>query len=93
MTNKEAIEELKGLQEFINGTRLNGEIRVEAFDLAIKALAERPQGEWIKKFNEVSYWYECDQCGERPARNYLGDDYLSRFCPNCGSQMQKGGAE
>lgn len=38
MTNKEAIEELKGLQEFINGTRLKGEIRAEAFDLAIKAL-------------------------------------------------------
>lgn len=38
MENKEAIEELKGLQEFINGTRLKGEIRAEAFDLAIKAL-------------------------------------------------------
>lgn len=38
MTNEQAIEELKGLQKFINGTRLNGEIRVEAFDLAIKAL-------------------------------------------------------
>ena len=46
MTNKEAIEELKGLQEFINGTRLKGEIRAEVFDLAIKALEERPQGEW-----------------------------------------------
>ena len=40
MTNKEAIEELKGLQEFINGTRLKGEIRAEAFDLAIKALEQ-----------------------------------------------------
>lgn len=38
MTNKEAIKELKGLQEFINGTRLKGEIKAEAFDLAIKAL-------------------------------------------------------
>lgn len=38
MTNKEAIKELKGLQDFINGTRLKGEIRGEAFDLAIKAL-------------------------------------------------------
>lgn len=47
MTNKEAIEELKGLQEFINGTRLNGEIRAEAFDLAIKALEKIPQGEII----------------------------------------------
>ena len=45
MTNKEAIEELKGLQEFINGTRLKGEIRAEAFDLAIKALENQPQ--WI----------------------------------------------
>ena len=45
MTNKEAIEELKGLQEFINGTRLKGEIRAEAFDLAIKALENQPK--WI----------------------------------------------
>lgn len=43
MTNKEAIEELKGLQDFINGTRLKGEIRTEAFDLAIKALEENKE--------------------------------------------------
>ena len=40
MTNKEAIEEIKGLQEFINGTRLEGEFRAEAFELAIKALKQ-----------------------------------------------------
>lgn len=49
---------------------------------------ERPKGEWIKKENRVSYWYECNKCGERPARNYLGNEYLSRFCPNCGSDMR-----
>ena len=56
MENKDAIEELKGLQEFINGTRLKGEIRAEAFDLAIKALDNQPR--WIpvtEKLPDKSY--------------------------------------
>ena len=61
MTNKEAIEELKGLQEFINGTRLKGEIRAEAFDLAIKALEEKPQGE--REFIEIlTQYFPDDLC-------------------------------
>ena len=54
MKNKEAIEELKGLQEFINGTRLKGEIRAEAFDLAIKALETVDKIKaYIKKHNAL----------------------------------------
>ena len=60
MTIKEAIKELKGLQEFINGTRLKGEVRVEAFDLAIKALEDVE----IMK----NYVKPCYECKYRPDR-------------------------
>lgn len=52
---------------------------------------ERPQGEWINR-EAVSntifpFWerYECNQC-----HKFNG---YSNFCPNCGADMQKGGAE
>ena len=85
MTNKEAIEELKGMQDFINGTRLKGEIRAEVFDLAIKALEERPQGEWI----DTGSGQECNVCHEVQ----YGYDNFRYYCARCGAQMQKGGAE
>lgn len=48
---------------------------------------ERQQGKWIfhKDYNE-SCRYGCNQCGN--LTNIPGN-----FCPNCGSKMQKGGAE
>lgn len=57
----------------------------EAYDLAIKTLAERPQGEWIK-IGDIGLAYTCNKCGEV---NVIP----TNFCPNCGADMMKGGAE
>ena len=47
-------------------------------------------GEWIKKENETTYWYECSECGEEPLRDEYGRRAFSRYCPNCGALMDKG---
>ena len=46
---------------------------------------ERPQGEWIYDEDYINP-YRCDKC------NYHNDD-KTNFCPNCGADMRKGGAE
>lgn len=54
---------------------------------------ERPQGEWIgNAFDE----HHCNRCGHPALWEEEPDDYYevqSRFCPNCGADMRKGGAE
>ena len=52
---------------------------MEALDLAIKALEERPHGKWIIEHD----WVHCFPCGHE-------QNYPSNFCPNCGADMRKG---
>ena len=48
---------------------------------------ERPQGEWIRrKMN----WYICSNCNHKT--DSIGETFFN-FCPNCGAEMEKGGAE
>jgi rubrerythrin len=43
------------------------------------------RGEWVRKEDELTFWYVCSECGYRPhSENY---PYLSDFCPNCGARM------
>ena len=51
MTNEEAIKILRQIpQRYFYGRRVNGkQITIEALDIAIKALEDRPTGEW--KYN------------------------------------------
>ncbi len=46
---------------------------------------ERPQGEW----KVDGYLIACNKCG----RILLKASKLYNFCPNCGADMRKGGAE
>lgn len=81
MTNKEAIEKLKEIL-FMTGYK-------EALDLAIKALEERPQGEW-KYTHDTFSKRICNKCNYSQV---IVDGMADNFCPNCGSEMWKGGAE
>lgn len=47
-------------------------------------LKARPQGEWINK-NPLNRYAECSEC------HYWNS--ISRYCPECGADMRKGGAE
>lgn len=79
MTKKEAISNLNQIYGFVSS-----DIQ-QSLDLAIKALEERPQGEWIDQdFDDLKISdYRCNQCG------HYQDD-ITNFCPNCGAKMQKG---
>ena len=50
--------------------------------------SQQKVGHWIRKEDEFCWWYECDQCGEKPLHSRLNDkDVLSDWCPSCGAKM------
>lgn len=67
----------------------------EAIEECIKAVEKAPTvearraGKWIRVTNGRG-GYECDQCHSYSAAYQTGNDYLSRFCPNCGASMVRG---
>ena len=75
MTNEDAINILKN--------RLNtyycSDEDLEALDLAIKALEEKPQGKWITVYDTYNICSVCDY-------KTVFDNY--KFCPNCGADMR-----
>lgn len=75
MTNEEAIKELELMRKF-NYTLAP----MKVFDLAIKALEERPKGKWIEHstYKDVLI---CSHCHH--GSNQFYDTF--KFCPNCGS--------
>lgn len=81
MTNKEeAIEYLKWIRP-IRPYSLD-KIKVqESIDLAIKALEERPQGEWIA--DDAWGNCHCSKCGEE-------NNHMPKYCEKCGAKMKNG---
>lgn len=84
MDNKEAIKYL--IPPIATSTESSAEYlkQKEAYDLAIKALEKRPQGEWKETDFPESALCECSVCGFD-----LGA-YSFNFCPNCGADMRNG---
>lgn len=92
MSNEEVIEVLKGI--VFNGFDRTTSKEREALDLAIKALEERPQGEW-ERHDE---WRSGEYIGgfyhvNCPCEDGYYSKWETNFCPNCGLPMKKGGAE
>ena len=62
-------------------------------------VAERPQGEWIypeKTDKEKGYGGYCSNCKcDMPifVEDWKQKYCETKFCPNCGADMRKGGAE
>ena len=84
MTSKDAIKLIQEIEE--DGRNVTKE-HIEALDLAIKALEERPQGEWIKHIDNLfpeESTEECPFCHEEQI--LIGND--DNFCPNCGADMR-----
>lgn len=44
-------------------------------------------GRWVKNHDNVCYWYECSECGEKPPKDQWKNQWLSSYCPNCGANM------
>ena len=92
MTNKEAISIIKIIGEDYT-PRTTFQAVNEALDLAIKALEERPTGEWIGIEEYDDYpnkkVCECSECGKMIS---ISHNDFPNFCENCGADM-KGGAK
>jgi len=52
------------------------------------AQPKRIRGKWIPITNG-RLGHECDQCHEYAPSYESGNEYLSRFCPNCGADMRE----
>ena len=52
----------------------------------IDAKHAHKKGKWVKVTNGRS-GHECNICHEYAPSYQNGDEYLSRFCPNCGTNM------
>ena len=81
LSNREAIKYL--IVPVATSTMPSAEYLVQkrAYDLAIKALEERPHAEWV---NTSIY----DTDGECSYCCYVSKKYYN-FCPNCGADMRK----
>lgn len=42
---------------------------------------------WERKENDISYWYECSNCGEEAPKSQYGSTMFSNYCPECGRKM------
>ena len=57
--------------------------------LSEKARADRPQGEWIYKDDDVfAGEYTCSNCNRRAEVDLYGQWILSNYCPSCGARMK-----
>lgn len=97
MTNKEAISVLKQIKKYPTMQVFLPD-EYEALNLAIKALEERPQGEWIadknRTYSENEDTWECSVCHE-PFTIIEGtpEENLYYYCPKCGARLIADGGE
>ena len=82
MNNKEAIKILLNSQIYL--ARHCGKTDMyNAVELAIKALEDRPQGEWITDYESQFFnpGRKCSLCGKIV-------EFSENYCPNCGAYMR-----
>lgn len=89
MNNKEAIKYL--IPPVATSTEPSAEYlkQKEAYELAIKALEERPTGEWV---TDDAGNITCSNCGFSLGSKIVKLLYPFDFpyCPDCGADMKKG---
>ena len=78
MTRKEARETVKGIRSFYRCTPHYSKKAVEALDIALEALQERPKGRWIDGV--------CSRCGHDCGR--VGR-FTPDYCESCGADMRE----
>lgn len=57
------------------------------FDIP-SAQPERIKGRWERKESDLSWWYECSECGESPLYDPYENEVRTPFCPWCGAEMR-----
>ena len=56
--------------------------------LDLPSAQPRMKGKWVRKESDLSWWYECSECGESPLFDPYADEVQSPFCPWCGAEME-----
>lgn len=95
MTKELAIICLKGIKQYGRDTFTEQSDWQNSLNMAIQALEERKQGEWIIDDKEHGrIWHcHCSNCKKDP-QDYIGGSEnwwlvrLSDYCPNCGAEMR-----
>ena len=97
-----SIEELKKSpwceDEYFFGDYLFGlkSVKREALETVVDLCVKTAQaedvkkvvyGNWIKMNGKKCYWYACSKCGHDVPKDTLGNDWFSKWCPNCGTKM------
>lgn len=91
MTNKDAIIWLRGIREQFTGNCTTDTLvfisrcDIQALDLAIKALEDKPQGEWIIIDDTVC---ECPRCKHQQTFLLSPKESNVNFCEKCGADMR-----
>lgn len=49
---------------------------------------QRIKGRWERKESDLSWWYECSECGESPLFDPYEHEVRTPFCPWCGAKME-----
>lgn len=82
MTNQDAIKLIEHLKDEIVDLSDN---EIQAFDLAIKALEDKPQGEWkvYARQGGIPISDYCTNC--KYEMRWYKNKY--NYCPNCGAKM------
>lgn len=86
MTREEAIEILKAISVYECYPKSASEETKEALDMAIEALNDRPQGEWIDSKTAKRY-VVCSNCNKLTA-SINRKKY--NYCPFCGADVRSG---
>ena len=50
---------------------------------------QRIKGRWVRKESDLSWWYECSECGESPLFDPYENEVRTPFCPWCGARMEE----
>lgn len=63
----------------------------ELYDMVSMLPSAQPQrikGRWVRKESDLSWWYECSECGESPLFDPYEHEVRTPFCPWCGAEMR-----
>ena len=93
ISRQAAIDALNGEIEITgrtNAEAVKGYVRLvkDRLERLPSAQPEPHEGHWIPVTNGRG-GHECDQCHEYAPSYESGNEYLSRFCPNCGAKMDE----
>lgn len=86
MTREEAIMMLVRIKDRINYEVTDAQKKMDALNMAIKALEKQSEGHWIVRvFPEehpfLAERHYCSVCGDWQTHGAL------KYCPNCGARM------